>query len=88
MKKALILGISGQDGPYLGRFLLDKGYEVIGTSRDVQMSNFHNLDRLGILERIRLESVSLNDFRNVLQVVDRAICLLRSWRTFMATFNV
>lgn len=71
MKKALILGISGQDGPYLGRFLLDKDYEVIGTSRDVQMSNFHNLDRLGIRERIRLESVSLNDFRNVLQVVDR-----------------
>jgi len=71
MKKALVLGISGQDGAYLGRFLLGKGYEVIGTSRDAQMSDFHNLDRLGIREEIHLESVSLNDFRNVLQVVDR-----------------
>jgi GDPmannose 4,6-dehydratase len=37
-KKALICGISGQDGAYLAQLLLQKGYEVIGTSRDAQMS--------------------------------------------------
>ena len=71
MKKALILGVSGQDGSYLSRFLLEKGYEVIGTSRDVQISSFKNLVRLGTYDKIRLESVSLNDFRSVLQVVDK-----------------
>lgn len=48
MKTALICGISGQDGSYLARLLLDHGYEVVGTSRDAQMSSFVNLDRLGI----------------------------------------
>jgi len=55
MKKALILGISGQDGSYLSRFLLEKGYEVTGASRDVQISSFQNLVRLGTRDKIRLE---------------------------------
>jgi GDPmannose 4,6-dehydratase len=71
MKKALIVGISGQDGSYLGRFLLEKGYEVIGTSRDTQMSSFQNLVRLGIHGKVRLESAYLNDFRGVLQVINK-----------------
>lgn len=66
---ALVCGISGQDGAYLGRLLLDKGYTVYGTSRDAQMSSFPNLMRLGIKEKINLESVALNDFRSVLQVL-------------------
>ncbi len=69
MKKALICGISGQDGTYLAQLLLDKGYEVTGTSRDAQLSNFENLRRLGILGRVGLESMALNDFRSVLQVL-------------------
>ena len=48
MKKALICGISGQDGGYLAQLLLDKGYEIWGTSRDAQLSSFVNLERLGI----------------------------------------
>lgn len=71
MKKAVILGISGQDGSYLSRFLLERGYEVIGTSRDAQMSLFPNLVRLGTYDKVKLESVSLNDFRSVLQVIDK-----------------
>ena len=71
MKKALICGVSGQDGAYLAQLLLEKGYEVHGTSRDVQMSSFRNLVRLGIRDRIRLHSMSLRDFRSVLQVLDR-----------------
>jgi len=68
-KKALIIGISGQDGTYLARSLLKKGYNVIGTSRDANASSFSNLVRLGIREEVQLESMSLNDFRSVLQVL-------------------
>jgi GDPmannose 4,6-dehydratase len=68
-KKALICGISGQDGAYLGRLLLDKGYEVHGTSRDAQIGVFANLQVLGIRERIIIHSMALNDFRSVLQVL-------------------
>ena len=71
MKKALILGISGQDGSYLSRFLLERDYEVIGTSRDAQISSFQNLVRLGTYDKVKLESVSLNDFRSVLQVINK-----------------
>ncbi|WP_293130066.1 GDP-mannose 4,6-dehydratase, partial [Microcoleus sp. bin38.metabat.b11b12b14.051] len=69
MKKALICGISGQDGAYLAKLLLDRGYEVCGTSRDAQMSSFRNLARLEIRDKVKLESMSLNDFRSVLQVL-------------------
>ena len=48
-KTALITGVTGQDGAYLSEFLLKKGYEVCGTSRDAQMAGFHNLKYLGIL---------------------------------------
>jgi len=68
-KKALIIGISGQDGAYLAKLLLGKGYEVYGTSRDAQTSLFSNLSCLGIKDQINFESVSPNDFRSVLQVL-------------------
>lgn len=70
-KTALILGISGQDGAYLARSLLDKGYAVVGGSRDAQITSFNNLAKLGIRERVTLESVSLNDFRSVLQILSK-----------------
>jgi GDPmannose 4,6-dehydratase len=69
VKKALICGVSGQDGAYLAQLLLDRGYIVCGTSRDAQVSAFRNLARLGISDRLKLESVALNDFRSVLQVL-------------------
>lgn len=68
-KTALICGISGQDGSYLARLLLDKGYQVHGTARDAQVSTFSNLDQLGVKEQIAYHSMSLNDFRSVLQVL-------------------
>jgi GDPmannose 4,6-dehydratase len=71
MKRALICGISGQDGAYLARLLLDKGYAVCGTSRDAQMSSFQNLVELEIRDRIQVESMSLTDFRSVLQVLKK-----------------
>jgi len=71
MKRALITGISGQDGAYLAKYLLGLGYEVCGTSRDAQMASFRNLERLGIRDKVRLESVAVNDFRSVLQVLSK-----------------
>jgi len=71
MRKALIFGISGQDGAYLAQFLLSKGYKVYGTSRDVQMSSFRNLSFLKIRSQIGLFSVAVNDFRSILQVVTK-----------------
>ena len=69
MKKALICGVSGQDGGYLAQLLLAKGYQVVGSSRDAQMASFNNLVRLGIRDRIEVESVALSDFRSVLQAL-------------------
>ncbi|MEA3467353.1 MAG: GDP-mannose 4,6-dehydratase [Thermodesulfobacteriota bacterium] len=70
-KTALILGVSGQDGSYLARLLLEKGYCVVGSSRDAQMSSFANLAKLGIKEHVQTESVSSTDFRSVLQVLKK-----------------
>jgi GDPmannose 4,6-dehydratase len=69
MRKALICGISGQDGAYLAQFLLGQGYQVFGTSRDAQISSFRNLHTLGIREQVTLTSMCLTDFRSVLQVL-------------------
>ncbi len=70
-RTALICGISGQDGAYLAQLLLSKGYRVIGTARDAQMSSFANLDRLGIRSQVTVVSMAINDFRSVLQVLSR-----------------
>lgn len=68
---ALVCGISGQDGAYLAQFLLGKGYRVIGTSRDALMGNFPGLLRLGIRDNVEICSMALNDFRSVLQTLNR-----------------
>ena len=67
--RALIFGISGQDGAYLSQLLLSKGYEVFGTSRDAQVASFAHLRRLKIAERIRLSSVGLTDLGSVLRII-------------------
>lgn len=69
MPRALIFGISGQDGAYLAELLLGKGYEVVGTSRDAGVAGFGNLAQLGIRGRVGLASAAITDFRSVLQVL-------------------
>ncbi|MCC7097559.1 MAG: GDP-mannose 4,6-dehydratase [Thermomonas sp.] len=69
-RKALIFGISGQDGALLARLLVGKGYRVHGTSRDAQLSGFANLTRLGVREQVQLHSAATTDFRSVAQVLD------------------
>jgi len=71
-KRALICGISGQDGTYLTELLLGKQYDVTGTSRDAGSSEFRNLKARGLRERVRLVSMNLTDFRSVLQVLTQA----------------
>lgn len=70
-KKALICGISGQDGAYLAQLLLAKDYEVYGTSRDAQVSTFPNLTTLDIRNQVNLSSMVLTDFRSVLQTLSQ-----------------
>lgn len=69
--RALIFGISGQDGTLLARLLLAKGYKVFGASRDAETQPFANLQRLGIRAQISPISVALLDFRSVLQAISR-----------------
>jgi len=67
--KALICGVSGQDGTYLADLLLRKGYEVFGTSRDAQTVSMRNLEQQGIAAQVQMESMATHDFRSVLQVL-------------------
>lgn len=72
MKKALIIGISGQDGAYLADLLLRQGYEVYGTSRDHEVGSFSNLRKLGIKDKVHLGSMVTSDFRSVLTALQQA----------------
>lgn len=69
MKTALICGVTGQDGSYLAKYLLAKGYHVYGGSRDAEIGSFANHLKLGIHSQITYISISLNDFRSVLQAI-------------------
>jgi len=65
MKKALITGITGQDGSYLAEFLLEKGYQVIGMVRRTSTTNFDRIseiqDRIALTQGDLLDQVSLVD---------------------------
>lgn len=69
--RALICGVSGQDGPYLASLLISKGYEVIGTSRDANMISRSGIRSLGLENKVQIVSMSINDFRSVLQTLSR-----------------
>src|SRR3954453_6010463 len=70
VKRALIFGVSGQDGAYLSKLLLDRGYEVHGASRDADSRSFRRLALLGIRERVTVHSAAARDFRQLLQLID------------------
>jgi GDPmannose 4,6-dehydratase len=75
MKRALITGITGQDGSYLAELLLEKGYEVHGIVRHVALEDpGHRLWRLQpILDRITLHAASLESYASIFNVIER-IC--------------
>ena len=70
--RALICGVNGQDGAYLAASLLDKGYEVWGTSRDAQVASLANFGRLGIADKVQMISMAPTDFRSVLTALHRS----------------
>lgn len=71
-KVALICGVSGQDGGYLAKLLISKGYVVWGTSRDAQGTAFINLKKLGIHGQVKLLSMVPEDFRSVFTAVKQS----------------
>ena len=64
--------MNGQDGSYLCRLLLAKGYEVWGTSRDAQTSSLSNLYALGVADKVKVISMAPSDFRSVFTAVERS----------------
>ncbi|MGC9000725.1 GDP-mannose 4,6-dehydratase [Caldisericum sp.] len=70
MKKALITGITGQDGAYLAEFLLKKGYEVYGLHRRSSTPNLWRLDALGITQKVKLVEGDLLDQSSLMKVVE------------------
>lgn len=71
-KRALICGVNGQDGAYLAKLLLDKGYDVVGTSRDASASSFTNLQKIGIRHEVETVSMSTTDSGSVLSTIRMA----------------
>lgn len=69
MKKALITGITGQDGSYLAEFLLEKGYEVHGLLRRASISNTGRIDHLIRENKLRLHYGDLSDSSSVMRVI-------------------
>jgi GDPmannose 4,6-dehydratase len=70
-RRALICGVSGQDGSYLAKLLLSKGYEVWGSSRDAELNSFRNLHRLGIHGAVQLISLNPGDIGSILGLLRR-----------------
>jgi GDPmannose 4,6-dehydratase len=69
--RALVCGVSGQDGSYLAKLLLSKGYEVWGSSRDAELNSFRNLRLLGIFPAVQLVSLNPGDIGSILGLLRR-----------------
>ena len=66
----LITGMTGQDGSYLARLLLEKGYDVYGHSGVSSTPNFWRLHELGIFDRVKLIPCDLVDTTSINEAVD------------------
>jgi GDPmannose 4,6-dehydratase len=71
-RTALISGITGQDGAYLAKFLLEKGYRVFGGYRRTSNLNFKRLEYLGIYDKIKLLPLDVTDQGSVLSALQRS----------------
>ena len=69
MKKALITGITGQDGSYLAEFLLEKGYEVHGITRRASISNTARIDNLIAKNAVTLHDGDLSDSSSLVRII-------------------
>lgn len=71
MKRAFITGVMGQDGAYLSKLLLDKGYEVWGAFRRSASLNDWRLRRLGVQDDVKLIPFELLEFSNIVRVIEK-----------------
>lgn len=71
MKTALITGITGQDGVYLAKFLLEKGYKVYGGFRRISTPNFWRLKAMNLLDKITLVSMDLTDQSCMMEIFSK-----------------
>lgn len=71
MKTALITGITGQDGAYLSKFLIDKNYKVFGITRNLLAGNLNGLNFLGILDNVELVEANLLDLSNIIRILEK-----------------
>ena len=69
-RRALILGLTGQDGTYLARHLLEEGLTVAGTARSVDAGATWRLERLGVLDEIELKTLQITDAQGVRAIVE------------------
>jgi GDPmannose 4,6-dehydratase len=74
MRRAIVTGITGQDGAYLAELLLEKGYKVFGAYRHTSAPNFWRIEELGIKDHERLELVGydLTDFSSIMRLIQQA----------------
>jgi len=73
-KTALVTGITGQDGAYLAKLLLEKGYKVFGSYRRTSSTNFWRIEELGVKDHDQLELVEhdLTDLGDSIRVIRKA----------------
>tara|TARA_A100001015_G_scaffold321155_1_gene450450 strand:- start:4329 stop:5327 length:999 start_codon:yes stop_codon:yes gene_type:complete len=70
-KKALIIGVTGQDGTLLSNFLFKKNYKIWGTSRFIETSNFESLKTLKILNKINIVKLNTENFTHTYEFIDK-----------------
>lgn len=70
-RTAIITGISGQDGAYLAKLLITKGYRVIGLTRSYSNYNKKKLNYLGITDEVIIEECDLLDFSSIIKVLKK-----------------
>ena len=70
-KKALITGITGQDGAYLSEFLVKKGYKVFGAVRRTSSINTSRLSYMGILNDVEIVPMDLAEITNIQRLVEK-----------------
>ena len=71
MKTAIITGITGQDGAYLSKFLIEKDYTVIGLTRSIQNGNLNGLNFLGIENDVTLVEANVFDLSNIIRLLEK-----------------
>jgi GDPmannose 4,6-dehydratase len=70
-KRALITGVTGQDGAYLSKLLVDEGYEVYGAYRRSAALNLWRLEELGVADRVKFVPFELIEYGNILRLLEQ-----------------